>query len=961
MYNASPMVRSADPIRWLLGGLVLLVFVLYWLLPQPAVSGPDPTTGRPRTVITVVGGFVERDRQMWQAIEEGFERDHPAIDLKVLRGGGTDRKVDTMIAGGVAPDVIQVEFDKLYYYVEADALLDLQPFVAADPELLSDITGAGPTLPAEVQAADDGRACQPDFFEFALDAFRGAHGEVYALPTWYLNFFVFYNKTLFDKYNVPYPDEDWDWHGFRERAVALTRDRHGCPLRVPARDERGRLLRDERGWVMYQRNPQADGTPYEYGTQFATWQYGPEIFIRQSGGRYLVDRGLPTERVDLTALRTHAALEFLYDVAVTNQCQPRAATAPGAGGAVSFRSGRLAMFLYGVFALIDVRDQVRDFDWDVAPLPKGPDGTRASLVKPFGYAVSRQSRHPQAAFEFVKWFSGRRGAAILSKWPLFVPARRSIALSEDHFLDPAAKPDSDWAMVHDVSFPVTDTQSGLQQTGYVFLPEAATVRHDDVYKAINDGLSELFYLRSFTDDQFKAFTRAHRRAPSDAETAALHRAALDHAVADIHARANRAYRWGQHLGRAHADAVAWPLWLPVAGVALAGAVLAAWRAVRHAAPLGPLERRQQFWGYLLISPWLVGFVGLTLGPILFSVGLSLCDWQSLTRLSDARYVGLENYRRALTGDDPLFYTALGATLRYTIIVVPLHVLGGLGLALLMNTRLRGISLWRTFYFVPSVLPIVAVVVLYFYLFNPDAGWVNHVLRLLGWQHPPLWPVSAEPVLGIPAAMWMFIVMSVWAIGGSMIIYLGSLQGIPTQLYEAAEVDGAGKLRQLRHVTLPMISPVLFFMLIMGIIGSFQVFTAAYVLFESEGGPRNSTLFYVLHLFNEAVNRYRFGYAAALAWILFAILLVLTALVFKSSPVWVYYEGSRGQGGKRPRGQGVEPPGGRGGALRFCAPAVSVAPDLRVRRNEGHRAGPRWTRRSGATGEPNDAGGGGGAR
>jgi multiple sugar transport system permease protein len=150
-------------------------------------------------------------------------------------------------------------------------------------------------------------------------------------------------------------------------------------------------------------------------------------------------------------------------------------------------------------------------------------------------------------------------------------------------------------------------------------------------------------------------------------------------------------------------------------------------------------------------------------------------------------------------------------------------------------------------------------------------------------------------------MWMFVLMGLWGVGGTMIIYLGSLQGIPTSLYEAAEVDGAGQLRQLFHVTLPMMSPVIFFMLIMGIIGSFQVFTNAYVLFESEGGPRDSALFYVLHLFNEAVNRYRFGYGAALAWILFAIILLLTALIFKSSPMWVYYEGER----ERSRGRARE--------------------------------------------------------
>jgi len=875
--------RFDNPTAWLLGGLLTLAALLYWFLPRPHTSGLDPATGKPKTMVTLIGGHLERDRQMWRAIEEGFERDHPDLDLKVFRGGGSDRKVDTMIAGGVAPDVIQIEFDKTYYYVQAGALLDLQPLVEADPELCRDIYG---------YTDETGQHHEPDFFSFSVEAFRGPRGQLYALPAWYLNFFVFYNKTLFDKYNVPYPDEDWDWQGFRERAIALTRDREGRPVRIPKRDADGRPLTDEHGWVIYEPNPAADPTPYEYGFSFASWQYGPECFVRQSGGRLITDLGQATERVDLSDRQTRTAFEFLYDVAIANGCQPRSGVAGAAAQAVGFKSGRLGMFLYGVFTLMDVRDQVRQFEWDVAPLPKGPDGTRASLVKPFGFAVSNQSRHPQAAFALVKWLSGPRGAATLSKWPLFIPPRRSIALSEAHFLDPSTRPDSDWAMVHDVSYPYLDPQTGREQIGYTFLPQAATVRHDEVYRAINEGLAELFYYQTPTEDQFKAFRDRHGRPPTDDEARAVHRAALDQGLAEIQARAQRAYRWAEHQRQTPARGLAWQLWLPGGAVFAAVAIVLGWRILRRSVPRGPLERRQQIWGYLLISPWLLGLLGLTAGPILFSIGLSLCDWQSLTSLREARFIGLENYIRALSGDDPLFYTSLTATLRYSGVAVPLQLLGGLALALLLNTKLRGIRLWRTFYFVPSVLPIVAVVVLYFYLFDPAGGWVNHLLRLAGWKDPPKWPLSAQPVLGLPAAMWMFILMSLWTVGGGMIIYLGSLQSIPTQLYEAAEVDGAGSIRKFRHVTVPMISPVVFFMLVMGIIGSFQVFTAAYVFFESEGGPRNCTLFYVLHLFNEAVNRYRFGYAAALAWILFVILLILTALVFKSSPMWVYYEGTR---------------------------------------------------------------------
>lgn len=876
------MQRGGDPLHWMLAGLLVLAGVLYVFLPRPRAAR-QAGSGRPKVVITCIGGQLERDRQMWQALEAGFERDHPDIDLHVLRGGGTQRKVDAMIAGGVAPDILEVNADNAHAYIEAGALRDLTPLVTGDPELARDVAGY-------TDAA--GRWHEPDYFAFALDAFR-AGPRLYALPIWYCNFVVYYNKALFDRYRVPYPDEDWDWRGFRERCIALTRDRAGRPVRIPLRDAAGRPVTDARGWTVYVDNPAADDVPYDYGLWLAVWQHGPECFTRAAGGRFLAGRGTPDERVDFDSPAVREALWFLYETAIVNRTLPVQFVAQTATHDLAFKGGHVGMLgPYGVFALLDLRDQIRSFEWDVAPLPKAPDGTRASLVLPFGLAVSAQSRHPQEAFAFVKWFSGRRGAAILSRWPLFVPARRSIALSEEHFLDPATRPDSDWALVHDVSTPYTDPRTGARQIGYTFLPEAASVRHADVYEAISQGFAELFYYGNYTRDAFRAFEAGHARPPDPAEALALHRAAVDRAVADINRNAARAYRWAERQRADPPAAGAWPLWAPLALVLLAAGGLVAWRVGRHPYRAGPLERRQQWWGYALLSPWLVGLVCLTAGPILFSVGLSLCRWQSLGSLDRAEFVGLDNYARALRGDDPLFYRALRATAQYTALAVPLHVAGGLALALLMNTRLRGINLWRTFYFVPSVLPVVAVVVLYYYLFNPAQGWVNHVLRALGWSRPPAWLTSDEPVLGVPAPMWMFVLMSLWTVGGSMIIYLGSLQGIPTQLYEAAEVDGAGRLRRFRHVTLPMISPVLFFMLIMGIISSFQVFTNAYVLFESAGGPRNATLFYVLHLFNEAVNRHRFGYGAALAWILFAILLALTALVLKSSPLWVYYEGAR---------------------------------------------------------------------
>ena len=867
----------------MLAGLLTLAVVLYWFLPRPDTQAVNPATGDPRTLITVVGGFVERDRQMWAAVEDAFEHDHPDIDLKVLRGAGEPRKLDSMIAAGVAPDVFRITSDNAYQYITAGTLRDLTAFIDADPALRYDVgfdAGAGEQGPP------------PDYFDFSVAAFR-LDNRLYALPMWYANFFVYYNKTLFDKYNVPYPDEDWDWAGFRDRCIALTRDAHGHALYVPERDSGGRIVTDDRGWTVYRRNRAAETTPIDFGLWFAHWQHGVENFIHQNGGHYIADRGLPTEHIDLANPAVYDALWFLYDLAIVKQCEPQAGVVGGAEMTSTFRDGHIGiMGPEGIFRLIDNRDKIRDFEWDVAPLPRGPTGRRASLVFPEGLGISTQCKHPAEAFTFVKWFSSRRGAGILSRWPLFIPPRRSIALSEDYFLDPSTAPESDWAMVHDVSYPWTDPQTGQHRLGYTFLAEAASVRFRDVYELISNGVGKVFYYRDFTDDQFKAFQAQHRRPPDDAEALALHRAALDQAIASISRDAERAYRWAQRQDESGTRAASWQLWAPLAVALVVAVGFVFWRTRRTRYQFGPLERRQQHWGYLLISPWLLGLLCLTAGPMLFSIGLSLCRWQSLGSLHDVEYIGVDNYVRALRGDDPLYYQSLKATAQYSLVSVPLLVVGGLALALLMNTRVRGIHWWRTFYFVPSILPIVAVVVLYFYLFDPTQGWVNHILRLLGWDNPPRWTVSADPVVGIPAAMWIFILMSLWTVGGSMIIYLGSLQGIPTQLYEAAEVDGAGKLRQLRHVTLPMISPVLFFMLIMGIIGSFQVFTNAYVFFESDGGPRNATLFYALHLFNEAINRYRFGYGAALAWLLFGVILLLTVAVFKSSPLWVYYEGTR---------------------------------------------------------------------
>ncbi|MGC9064118.1 MAG: carbohydrate ABC transporter permease, partial [bacterium] len=260
-------------------------------------------------------------------------------------------------------------------------------------------------------------------------------------------------------------------------------------------------------------------------------------------------------------------------------------------------------------------------------------------------------------------------------------------------------------------------------------------------------------------------------------------------------------------------------------------------------------------------------------------------WLSMTEydiINPARFIGFSNYR-VLFREDPLFWQALKVTIIYTLGSVPLQLIFGFLIALLMNQKLKGISVFRTIYYLPAVISGVAVSVLWRWIFMPDVGIINILLSKIGitgprWLGDPNWVLPA------------LVIMSLWGVGGGMVIYLAGLQGIPTELYEAAELDGAGKWAKFIAVTIPMMSPVIFFNLVMGVIGSFQTFTQAYIM--TQGGPQNASLFYILYLYQRAFQELRMGYASALAWILFLMILACTIVIFKTSAGWVYYEGIR---------------------------------------------------------------------
>ena len=281
-------------------------------------------------------------------------------------------------------------------------------------------------------------------------------------------------------------------------------------------------------------------------------------------------------------------------------------------------------------------------------------------------------------------------------------------------------------------------------------------------------------------------------------------------------------------------------------------------------------------GYLFILPWLVGFFVFTAGPMLASLLLSFTDFRGIGGFP---FTGLANYQRMVAEEH--FWVSLHNTIYYTFLGVPLFLAAALTYALLLNTGVRGIAAYRTVYYLPSVTPLVANAVIWLWILNPDFGFANVALHALGL--PELgW--FTDPDLAKPS----LILIGLWGAGSSTLVFLAALQGTPEALYEAATIDGAGRWARFVHVTLPMISPAIFFNLIMGIIGTFQVFTTAYV--ATGGGPLNATLFYLLYLYQMAFQSFWMGYASALAWVLLVIILIFTAIQFVGARRWVYYEG-----------------------------------------------------------------------
>jgi multiple sugar transport system permease protein len=288
-------------------------------------------------------------------------------------------------------------------------------------------------------------------------------------------------------------------------------------------------------------------------------------------------------------------------------------------------------------------------------------------------------------------------------------------------------------------------------------------------------------------------------------------------------------------------------------------------------------------GYLFTLPWIIGIFAFFLYPMGYAVYISFTDWRVIGM---SPWVGLGNYKRLFL-NDPLFVHSLKLTTVYTVISVPLQLFVGFMMAYLLNQKIAGLGVFRTIYYMPSVLSGPAIATVWGWLFNTEFGPVNHILRALGLTDAGIpWLTSREWILDF------YIIMGLWTVGNTVVLYLAGLQGIPTEFYEAADVDGANRFQKLAYVTLPQMSPVIFFTLLTTIVNSFQVFTVAYVVSKGTGAPANGSLFYYLYLYRVGFGSGYLGYAAALAWVLFIILMVISALLFRASGALVYYEARR---------------------------------------------------------------------
>ena len=767
-----------------------------------------------------------------QDLIQAFEKMHDGSDgttpIKIVMGQSAtvDRQDDpqrllTAVAGGAPPDVVFFDRFAVGEWANRNALIPLQEFLDADLR----------------ERPEDPLTLHPETFFTPCWEEANLQGTLFAIPCDTDNRALFYNLDLFEKFadklipigcvdpNDPTkvgPPRTWDQ--LKKCADILTQRKADGRL-----DRVGFIPNFGNSWL------------YIYG-----WLNGAK-FMSEDGKTCLLNA---PEVVEALAYMTE-----LYDIMGGAEAVNAFQSSLQTGDLDPYLNGKVAMKIDGDGVIAVIANIKRDMRFGVALAPAPEGKKQLGWCGGFSYVIPRGAHHPKEAWEFIKYLVSRRSFEIrCDAQQQAAKAGGSIFIPPIH----SRKDLTEWAMERYLySDPTIDEKFKVAKR--TFIDAMAFSKYRPV-TAVGNLLWQC-QVRGMEQGIYKKYDK------NDVKRNA--QIALDSQNAMVQKGLD---------GIFHPKPYPVISWTPVVvgyGVMLIVMIFGVnWYYNRKYKARGYF-RKEFYAGYLFASPWILGFLVFGGGPIVFSLVMSFCEYDVL---SPPKFVGFDNYITMFT-DDPTFGLSLWNTLYYAL-SVPLGMALSLGIAMLLNYEIKGMAVYRTFFYLPAIMPAVAASLLWIWIFNPEQGILNNLLAHIGivgpkWLQNEHW---SKPAL---------IVMSLWGAGGGMIVWLAGLKGIPAHLYEAAELDGAGCFRQFYNITLPMLSPYILFNMIMGLIGSFQVFTQAYIM--TRGGPIDSTLFYAYALFNNAFKFMRMGYASAMAWVLFAIVLALTVLNLWLSKRWVHYE------------------------------------------------------------------------
>ena len=763
---------------------------------------------------------------------QDFESLHDGSDgrpiLKVIMGQSASinktndpQRLLTAVAGGDPPDIVWFDRFAVGEWAARGAFQPLQPFLEKDWE----------------KRPDDPFTLYPEqFFPPCWDE-ANYHGELYAVPSTTDNRAFFYNQDSLEKYadelvaiGCVDPDDPTKvgpprtWEQLKQSAKVMT-EYHG----------KGRL--EKVGFIP------------NFGN---SWLY---IYGWLNGGRFMSEDG---RTCTLNCPEIAGGLVYMteiYDIMGGAEAVTAFQSTLQTGDLDPFLSGRVAMKIDGDWFVNSIANLKRDMRFGVtlAPAPEGMP--RFGWCGGWCLVIPGGASHPDEAWEFIKYMVSKRAYTIRTE------AMRQVQNAAGNLFIPnisARRDITEWAMERYLyNNPEVDEKfkeakrlfvEALPKSKYRPVTPVGMLLWNEQVRAMDAGIYKRYY-------------------PDDIKQNAQD--ALDRGAAAVQAELDRIFKPKKY------PVLNW--WPVVAGYVVllfAGIAFMYWYFGRKMQARGYF-RKEFYAGYGFASPWFIGFLVFGGGPIVFSLFMSFCEYDVL---SPPKFVGLRNYLTMFT-QDKLFYKSLWNTV-FMAFGIPLGMMVSLGIAMLLNYEIKGMAVYRTFFYLPAIMPAVAASILWIWIFNPHEGILNALLAKVGipgpaWLQNQYW---SKPAL---------ILMGLWGAGAGMIVWLAGLKGIPKHLYEAAEIDGAGRWRKFWNITVPMLSPYILFNLIMGLIGTFQIFTQAYIM--TQGGPVDSTLFYAYNLFNNAFRYMKMGYASSLAWVLFGIILVLTVIQLRISRYWVHYE------------------------------------------------------------------------